>query len=68
MAATAPVHFAAEYAFEYLWDSHWGARGLGCEMASLSASGALDRLRELACDTAEHEDVREAARKRLEDF
>lgn len=68
MDATAPVHFAAEYAFECLWDCHWGARALGCETVNLSAPGALERIRELAADPHESEDVRQAARERLEDL
>ncbi|MGE5295806.1 MAG: HEAT repeat domain-containing protein, partial [Solirubrobacterales bacterium] len=50
MAATSPVHFTAEYAFECLWDCHWDTPELGCEMVSLSMNDALDRLRELAAD------------------
>ena len=68
MDATAPGHFAAEYAFECLWDCHWGTRALGCETVNLSTPGALERVRELAADPHEEEDVREAARERLEDF
>ena len=68
MAATAPTHFTAEYAFECLWDCHWNTRGLGCEMVSLSMPGALERLRELAQDPNEIDPVRWPARERLEDF
>jgi hypothetical protein len=68
MAATSPVHFTAEYAFECLWDCHWDTRALGGEMVSLSTDGALDRLRELAADTSESESVREQAQARLEGF
>jgi len=68
MAATSPVHFTAEYAFECLWDCHWVTRGLGCEMVDLSAAGTLDRLKELAGDPNESEDVREQAQARLEGF
>jgi hypothetical protein len=66
MAATSPAHFTAEYAFECLWDCHWDTRKLGCEMVSLSMDGALDRMRELAADTNESEDVRKQAQARLE--
>ncbi|MBN1362642.1 MAG: hypothetical protein JW993_18740 [Sedimentisphaerales bacterium] len=68
MAVTAPVHFAADYAFECLWDCHRHTRELGCDTVSLSTPGALDRLRELASDTADDDDVREAAEKRLAGF
>lgn len=68
MAATSPVHFTADYAFECLWDCHWDTRKLGCEMVSLSADGAIERLRELTADLNESERVREQAQTRLEGF
>lgn len=66
MASTSPVHFTAGYAFECLWDCHWDTRELGCEMVSLSADGAIERLRQLAADPNESKDTRQTARKRLE--
>jgi hypothetical protein len=68
MAVTAPVEFTSEYAFECLWDCHWDTRKLGCEMVSLSTPGVLDRLREIAADTNESDDVRHGAQERLEGF
>ncbi len=68
MAVTAPVEFASEYAFECLWDCHDDTRALGCEMVSLSSPGALERLREIAADEAEADNVRQAAQERLEGF
>ncbi len=68
MAATSPVHFTADYAFECLWDCHWDTRELGCEMVSLSADGTIERLRELVTDPNESESLREQARTRLEGF
>lgn len=68
MAATAPVHFTAEYAFECLWDCDSDTRALGCEMVNLSMPGALERLRELAADPDELDNVRQEADERLEGF
>jgi len=68
MAATAPTHFAAHYAFECLWDCHWDTRALGCEMVNLATPGALERVRELAQDPNEIDPVRWPARERLEGF
>ncbi|MCX5646922.1 MAG: hypothetical protein NTZ17_19920 [Phycisphaerae bacterium] len=66
MAATAPVEFASEYAFECLWDCHDDTRALGCETVSLSTPGVLERLREIAEDAVESNDVQQAAANRLE--
>jgi hypothetical protein len=68
MAVTAPVEFTSEYAFECLWDCHWDTRKLGCEMVSLSTAETLERLREIAGDANESDDVRQAAQERLEGF
>jgi hypothetical protein len=68
MAVTAPVEFASEYAFECLWDCHWDTRALGCETVSLSTPGALERLKEIATDAAESDNVRQPAQERLEGF
>lgn len=68
MAATAPVHFTAEYAFECLWDCDSDTRALGCEMVSLSMPGALERLKELAADLDELDNIRQEADERLEGF
>ncbi len=68
MEITAPVHFQHNYAFECLWDCHCETQILGCQTVSLTIPGALERLRELAADENEDEDVREAAQRRLEDF
>ena len=68
MAATAPVEFACEYAFECLWDCDDDTRALGCEKVSPSTPGAVERLRELASDVGEYDDVRQAAQERLKGF
>jgi hypothetical protein len=68
MAATAPVEFASEYAFECLWDCHDDTRALGCEMVNLSTPGVLERLREITEDAVESDDVRRAAQERQEGF
>jgi hypothetical protein len=66
MKITAPAEFASQYAFECLWDWHDGIRALGCEVVNLSKPGALKRIREIAADENEYDDVREAAQERLE--
>jgi hypothetical protein len=68
MDVTAPIHFRREYAFECLWDCHYETRVLGCETVSLTEPGTLERLKELAADEDESDDVREAAQKRIECF
>ncbi len=66
MAATAPGHFTAEYAYECLWDCDWAAFKMGCAMVDLSTPGAIERLKEIAADECESDDTREIAKKRLE--
>jgi hypothetical protein len=68
MEITAPVEFAAKYAFECLWDCHEDTRELGCEVVNLSTPGALERLRELAADAGECDDVRQAAQEALSEY
>lgn len=68
MEITAPVHFQHHYAFECLWDCHAETRELGCDTVSLIIPGALERLKELANDENEYDNVREAAQERLEGF
>jgi hypothetical protein len=68
MHVTAPAEFASKYAFECLWDCDWSTRKLGCKTVSLSTPGALERLRELATDASEDDDIGQAARERLEGF
>jgi len=65
MAATAPAEFASRYAFECLWDCHWGARRVGCSVADLSTPRALERVREIAADR--DDGAQEAAAKRLKE-
>jgi len=65
MHITAPAEFASKYAFECLWDCDWSTRKLGCKTVSLSTPGALERLRELATDASEDDDIGQAARERL---
>jgi len=68
MEITAPLHFQHHYAFECLWDCHDDTRELGCDTVSLTVPGALERLRELAEDDDEYDNVREAAQRRLDGF
>lgn len=68
MEITSPLHFQHHYAFECLWDCHADTRELGCDTVNLTIPGALERLKELAEDEDEYENVREAAQKRLEGF
>lgn len=68
MEITAPLHFQHHYAFECLWDCHDDTRELGCDTVNLTIPGALERLKELAEDEGEYDNVREAAQKRLEGF
>ncbi len=68
MAVTAPAEFASKYAFECLWDCHWDTRALGCKTVNLSTPGALERLKDIAADTAESDNVRQPAQERLEEF
>ena|GEM_PF-1174312 len=65
MAATSSEHFAAEYAYECLWDCDWSAFKAGCTMVGLSTPGAIERLREIVADPHESDDRREIASKRL---
>ncbi len=67
MHITAPAEFVSQYAFECLWDCHSYTRALGCKVASLSTPTALERVRDLATDTSEDDDVRQAAQERLEE-
>jgi len=66
MYITAPVEFAAMYAVECLWDCHEETRALGCWTANLSTPGVLERLREIAAEPNDQDDV-EAAVKRLKE-
>ena len=68
MEITSPIHFRHHYAFECLWDCHDGTRGLACDTVDLTVPGALERLKELATDEDEYDNVREAAQERLEGF
>ena len=65
MAATAPAEFTSRYAFECLWDCHWGARRVGCSVVNLSTPRALDRVREIAAD--KDDGAQEAAAQRLKE-
>jgi len=66
MAVTAPAQFSNQYAFECLWDCWVETQELGCGTVSLSIPGSFERLRELTEDPHRYDDVRQAARKRLE--
>jgi hypothetical protein len=68
MKITAPVEFASTYAFECLWDCHDDTRALGCEMVNLSTPRALERIREIATEGNDNDDVQQAAAKRLKGF
>ncbi len=65
MQANAPEYFAGRMAFECMWDCDEEARALGCQAVDLNRPGVLTRLRELADDAFEEEEVRNAASNRL---
>lgn len=68
MASTAPDVFQAQYAYECLWDCHWDTRIGGCYNVALSHPGALARLKEIAEDPNESEQVRQAAKLAIDEF
>ena len=68
MASTAPGVFQAQYAYECLWDCHWDTRIGGCYNVALSHPGALARLKEMAEDPNESENVRKAAQEVIDEF
>ena len=68
MASTAPDIFQAQYAYECLWDCHWDTRIGGCYNVALSHPGALARLKEIAEDPNESEQVRQAAKLAMDEF
>jgi hypothetical protein len=68
MNATAPTVFQPKYAFECMWDCHGDMRELGCDTVLLSLPGAVGRLKEIATDPHESDDLRRTARLRLRDF
>ncbi|MCF2527515.1 HEAT repeat domain-containing protein [Yinghuangia soli] len=57
--------FTATTAVDCLWDCEAETRLTAVEWADLKVAGVPDRLRELARDPAEDDEVREAARQRL---
>ena len=68
MASTAPDVFQAQYAYECLWDCHWDTRIGGCNNVALSHPGALARLKEIAEDPNESEQVHQAAKLAINEF
>jgi hypothetical protein len=68
MASTAPDVFQAQYAYECLWDCHWDTRIGGCYNVALSHPGALARLKEIAEDPNESEQVHQAAKLAINEF
>ena len=68
MASTAPDVFQAQYAYECLWDCHWDTRIVGCYNVALSHPGALARLKEIAEDSNESDNVRQAAQEAIDEF
>ncbi|HTI69563.1 MAG TPA: hypothetical protein VMF06_06340 [Candidatus Limnocylindria bacterium] len=63
--ATSPEFFRDEFALECLWDSEPDTRELAIQCVSLSSGEALARIRCLAHDPFEDEDVRREAQKCL---
>ena len=59
---------ACKYAFECLWDCNPDTRELGCEVVNLATPGVPERLRELAADISECDDVRQAAQTGLSEY
>jgi hypothetical protein len=68
MLANAPEWFAEGYAVECLWDCQEETRALGCEGVGLDDVRVVDRLREIAGDEFEGEQLRELARKRIDEW
>lgn len=65
MTAVAPDRFAEEVAGDALWDCEPGVRQLACDWVNPSQGGIRRRLRELAADPAEDEDVRGSASRHM---
>jgi hypothetical protein len=63
---TSPEFFAKTLAFECLWDCEEGSRELGVKFTPLDSLEALQRIRRLAEDSFESEEVRNEAKARLE--
>ncbi|MDI2129688.1 HEAT repeat domain-containing protein [Yinghuangia seranimata] len=57
--------FTVTTAVDCLWDCEAGTRMVGVDSADTAVDGVPERLRELARDPAEDDDVRAAARRRL---
>ncbi|UGQ10748.1 HEAT repeat domain-containing protein [Yinghuangia sp. ASG 101] len=57
--------FTATTAVDCLWDCEAGTRLRAVDWADVAADGVVERLRVLARDPAEEDDVRQAARRRL---
>ncbi len=57
--------FTATTAVDCLWDCEAGTRLRAVDWADVTADGVVERLRVLARDPAEEDDVRQAARRRL---
>ncbi|MEV7615877.1 HEAT repeat domain-containing protein [Streptomyces sp. NPDC089799] len=64
LAATDPT-FAAGFAVECLWDCEESTREVAAHHAETADSRVADRLRRLAADPAEEEDVQSAVRDRM---
>lgn len=67
MRETAPGRFLKTFGCECLWDCESDTRELGCEVADTRLPECRNRLRELADDPFEEEEVRTAAKRRLDD-
>ena len=65
LAKTDP-EFPSDRAYECLWDCEDSVRIIGCQSVDMALSNARNRLEELARDEFEDEDVRGAARSRLD--
>jgi hypothetical protein len=65
LQVTAPDFFCENFAVECLWDCEERTRILGAQTAPLKARETSERLRRLASDTWEEEDVRAAAGRRI---
>jgi hypothetical protein len=63
---TAPDSFRKKFAVECLWDCEADTRRLALETATRQGTGVTDRIRQMAADQWEDEDVRAEAKRRTQ--
>jgi hypothetical protein len=65
---TSPEYFRDNLALECLWDCEEGTRELAAKFVPLWSEEALQRVRRLAQDSLENEEVRAESKKRVDNF